>query len=105
MEYREFAEIPAEVSRSGKFISTYEYRVYVAIAFCKEEWVSLLAIQEECGLCARTIIKALLGLKGLGLVETAGKKSAISRDFKVRLADRSRWKFSKAHIAHLRDHQ
>lgn len=105
MEYREFAEIPAEVSRSGKFISTREYRVYVAIAFCKEEWTSFLAIQAECGLCARTIVKALKGLTGLGLIEASEKKITSSRDFKVRLADRSRWKFSKAHIAHLREHQ
>ncbi len=105
MEYKETTWIPNDVCRSGKFISSQAYRLYTIIASFKEEWVPLNVIGADYGFGSRSLIRALHKLKSLGLIESSEKTICNSDDLKVRLTDRSQWKFSKAHLAHLKECQ
>lgn len=102
MEVKDSAKIPNAISRSGKFISVTEYRVYCTIVGLGRDWVPPSSIQSVCALSTPRIAKALRMLEVLGLIETSEKTSA-SSEVKVRVTHQSRWKFSKAHLAHLRE--
>lgn len=103
MEFKDFAKIPNAVSRSGKFISVTEYRVYCTLVGLGRGWVPSPSIQSVCALSAPRIGKALRGLKVLGLIETSERKASAYGEVKVRVTHQNRWKFSKAHLAHLQD--
>jgi len=103
MEFKDSAKIPNAISRSGKFISVTEYRVYCTIVGLGRGWVSPSSIQSVCALSAPRIAKALRMLEVLGLIETSEKKTSASGEVKVRVTHQRRWKFSKAHLAHLQD--
>ena len=104
MAFKDSAKIPNAISRSGKFISVTEYRVYCTIVGLGRGWVPPSSIQSECALSTPRIVKALRGLEVLGLIETSEKKtSSASGEVKVRVTHQNRWKFSKAHRAHLQD--
>ena len=103
MEFKDSAKIPNAISRSGKFISVTEYRVYCTIVGLGRGWVPPSSIQNVCALSTPRIAKALRGLEVLGLIETSEKKTSASSEVKVRVTHQSRWKFSKAHLAHLQE--